>query len=125
MNVNDYLEHVYLGPQPPCWQLVSEVYMAELGQTVKEFRTINNSVRSIASAFRIALHKGAHGFEQVAAPADFAVVLLGKSVEIGLHHCGIWFDGKLLHALESGNYYEEMSAIGDRYALVEHWAKAP
>jgi hypothetical protein len=79
MDVSRYMATQY--PAPPCWALVADVYARELGQGVTDYRTINPSARASAAAFRLALHKSAHGFEPVtapAAPADFDVVLLGK-----------------------------------------------
>ncbi len=122
MDTNDYLGKVY--PSPPCWALVADVYATELGDAVDGHKTINASIRSIASTFRLALHKSAHGFAQIAVPVDYCVVLMGKSARAGLHHCGVYYGGKVLHMLESGGVYQEMSVIGDEYKLVEYWAKA-
>ena len=121
MNVNDYLAKDY-GPQG-CWSLVADVYQTERQAIAVDFRTINRSIREMAGAFSLALHKSPHGFVQVAAPVDLCIVLLGKTEAIGVHHCGIYFEGRVLHALTSGNYYEELSVIQDRFALVEFWAK--
>lgn len=121
MNVNDYLGRQY--PFPPCWCLIADVYTNELADTVSDYKTVNASIRAIAGAFRLALHKSAHGFAQIAEPVDYCVVLLGKSARTGLHHCGIWYQGRVLHMLEGGGRYEEMSVIGDEYALIEFWAK--
>lgn len=123
MNVNDYLGRQY--DAPPCWQLVADVYASELQQTVTDYRTINRSIRAIASAFRIALHKSPAGFAQIDAPGDFCIVLMGKSQSMGLHHCGVFYEGRVLHGLADGNRYEELSVIGDAYPLIEYWAKAP
>ena len=122
MNVNDYLVREY--GTPPCWQLVTDVYAGELGKVVTDYRTINNSIRAIASAFRIALHKSPAGFAQIDAPRDFCIVLMGKSQSMGLHHCGVFFEGKVLHGLANGNRYDELSVIGDAYPLIEYWAKS-
>ena len=121
MNVNDYLARQY--PYPPCWALVADVYTGELSKTVNDFKTVNTSIRAIASAFRLALHKAAHGFAQIAAPSDYCVVLLGKTADMGLHHCGVYYQGAVLHAIESGVYYQPMSVMGDEYALIEFWSK--
>lgn len=121
MNVNDYLARQY--GQPPCWELVADVYASELNETVDDYRTINSSIRAIASAFRIALHKSPFGFAQIDAPVDFCIVLMGKSQSMGLHHCGVFYGGRVLHALADGNRYDEMSVIGDSYQLAEYWAK--
>lgn len=121
MNINDYLAKQY--PTPPCWALVADVYHNELALPVTEFKTVDKSVRGIAAAFRLHLSKGTHGFSRITELQDYAVVLLGKSSEIGMHHCGIFYDGKLLHALESGVYYDDFSGVQDSYALIEYWSR--
>lgn len=123
MDINAYLAKQY--EAPPCWLLVADVYTSELGQPVTDYKTINGSIRAIASAFRIALHKSPDGFAQIAEPVDFCIVLLGRNATVGLHHCGVYYQGKVLHALATGNRYEEMSVIGDSYALTEFWARTP
>ena len=122
MNVNAYLAKQY--ESPPCWQLVADVYTSELAQPVTDYKTINASIRAIASAFRIALHKSPEGFAQIAEPVDYCIVLMGKTAAMGLHHCGVYYQGKVLHGLTAGNRYEELSVIGDAYALIEFWARA-
>jgi hypothetical protein len=122
MDVNAYLAKQY--DSPPCWQLVADVYTSELAQPVTDYKTINASIRAIASAFRIALHKSPDGFAQIPAPVDYCVVLMGKTAAMGLHHCGVFYQGRVLHALDAGNRYEEMSVIGDAYAVIEFWARA-
>lgn len=109
---------------PPCWQLVADIYRTELGTTVEDFKTVNGSVRAIADAFRIALHKGEHGFRQAEAPEDYAVVLMGKSVNKPPTHCGIYYQGKILHATQSGVIYQDLSSLTDQYQLIEYWSKA-
>jgi hypothetical protein len=121
VNVNDYLAKQY--PEPPCWALVADVYANEVGQEVTAFRTINNSLRAIASAFRIAMHKSPHGFEQVAETSDFTIVLLGRSPNLGLHHCGVFYDGKVLHALSDGNLYQDLASLGDTYPVMQFWGR--
>jgi len=122
MNTNDYLGKQY--PSPPCWSLVANVYADELSDTVLDYKTINASIRTIASAFRLALHKSPHGFAQLSEPVDYCVVLMGRTARTGLHHCGIYYDGKVLHAMDSGNYYQELHTIQDEYKLIEFWGKA-
>ena len=122
MNVNDYLGKQY--PSPPCWFLVSDVYTNEFSQPVDSFQTVNSSIRSIASAFRLAIYKNPNGFRQITAPVEGCIVLLGKTEKLGLHHCGVFTQGKILHMLDSGGYFEELSVISDQYALIEYWGKA-
>lgn len=122
MNVNAYLAKQY--DSPPCWQLVADVYTSELAQPVTEYKTVNASIRTIASAFRIALHKSPEGFARITEPAEYCVVLMGKSAAMGLHHCGVYYQGRVLHGLTEGNRYEDLSVIGDSYELIEFWARA-
>ena len=121
MIVNDYLAKQY--ESPPCWALVTDVLVSERGQTVTDYKTVNASIRSIANALRVVFHKSAHGFAQVSEPVDFCIVLLGKSHKTGAHHCGIYYQGRILHAMESGNQYQELSVISDEYQIIEYWAK--
>ena len=122
MIVNDYLAKTY-GPQP-CWELVADVYQTERFAVPVDYKTVNRSIREMSSAFRLAIHKSAHGFVQIDAPVNFSIVLLGKSERVGIHHCGIYFDGRVLHALPGITVYEELSVIRDTFELVEFWAKA-
>lgn len=121
MNVNDYLPKQY--PDPPCWALVADVYATELGLGVQEYRTVNNSVRSIAAAFRLHLYKGGHGFEQVEVASDYTVVMLSRYPKLGMHHCGIYFEGKVLHALPDGNLYQDVASLRDVYSVMEFWSR--
>lgn len=122
MNVAAYQAKVY--PSPPCWALVVDVLTTERGVTAAAYKTVNESVRSIASAFRLQLHKSAHGFEQVAAPVDFAVVLMGKTPRLGVHHCGIFYDGKVLHATPDGTFYQPLAQLQAEYQVMEFWSRA-
>lgn len=121
MNLTPYLARVY--PDPPCWALVTDVYTTELGLRVDEYRTINNSARAAAQAFRFALHASQHGFVQIAEPQQWCVVLMAKSRSLGLHHAGVWIDGKILHALPTGNVHQDLASVMDAYPIMEFWAR--
>lgn len=123
MNINHYLANTY-GPQP-CWELVADVCAHELGAVAVQYQAVKRSIREMADAFRLALHQDPHGFAQVAAPVDLCIVLLGKSERVGVHHCGIYYAGRVLHAMPGVTLYEEIASVQDRFALVEFWAKAP
>lgn len=122
MDVSAYQAKVY--PSPPCWPLVADVLMTERGITVDVCKTVTGSLRTAASLFRLELHKGAHGFEQVQDPVDFAVVLMGKTNRLGVHHCGIFYDGKVLHALDTGTLHQDLITLHEEYEIVEYWSKA-
>ena len=121
IDINYYLAQT-LGPQP-CWELVSMVYERELSAVPVDYKTVNRSVREMASAFRLAIHKSAHGFVQVAEPVDLCVVLLAKHAHIGIHHCGVYHNGAVLHAMPGSTLYEPLSVITDTFAVVQFWAK--
>lgn len=122
MIVDDYLNRQY--SFPPCWQLVTDVYSQELGLTVNDFSTVNSSIRAIASAFRIALHKAEHGFTRAAEPVDFAVVLMSRMVGRTPTHCGIYYGGSVLHATPDGVIYQDMATLGDTFKRIEYWVKS-
>jgi len=121
ININSYLAKTY-GPLP-CWELVADVYNTELSSVPVDYKTINSSVREVASAFRLAIHKSAHGFVQVIQPEDMCIVLMAKRADIGIHHCGIYINGSVLHALNSITRYEPMSTIMDTFEVVQFWAR--
>lgn len=121
MNINDYLAKQYSAQ--PCWELVADVCANELGAIPVDYKTVNRSIREMAGAFRLAIHKSPHGFAQVADPVDLAIVLLGKTERVGIHHCGVCYQGKVLHATPGATLYEEMSVIRDAYDVVEFWAR--
>ena len=119
LNINSYLGKVY--SYPPCWEMVTDVYINELGLRLLNYNPSNFSTRSIAEAFRLALHKREHNFQSVNIPEDFDLVLLGASNKLGLHHCGIYYKGRVLHSIDSGNLFEALSTVKDKYPLIEFW----
>lgn len=122
--ISDYMAKVYA--DPPCWDLVADVFTSHLGLTVQqylEWKTVSNSPREIAKAFRLVLHKGQHGFSRIEEPADYALVLMGKSAQLGLHHCGVCYGGKVLHATPAGTYYEDVHSLQEVFPLMEFWAR--
>jgi len=125
MNVADYMEKVY--PDKPCWPLIYDVLATERGLVSVVCKTVTGTVRDAVRAFAIELTKGEHGFRQIDAPVDFAVLLLGRTTTIGIHHAGIYYDGKVLHALsgEGGQIilHQDLSSLLEEYQLVQYWFK--
>lgn len=121
LNVAEYQAKVY--PNPPCWNLVADIYTSHLGEAVGKYSTVSHSVRAIASAFRLALHKDPSGFSQVPDPVDYAVVVMGKSARRGPHHCGLYYQGSVLHALPDVTLYQDLASLQDEYPLMEFWAR--
>lgn len=106
-------------PAPPCWHLVSDVYVRELGIRLPGFDAANDPA-AIARAFRLALHEGKHGFVRAAAPQNYDVVLLGRSRPT---HCGLWYDDGVVHALSTITIWEPLAQIADRYPFMEFWTR--
>ena len=121
IDINTYLAKTY-GPQP-CWELVADVYASELQAVPVDYKTVNRSVREMAAEFRLAIHKSAHGFVQTDAPVDMCIVLLARNARVGIHHCGIYFAGSVLHALPGITLYEALSTVQDTYEIVQFWSK--
>lgn len=107
----------------PCWDLVADFYATEFTGVLVDYSVENRSIRKMADDFRLALHNGKHGFTQSDSPVNGCIVLLGKNPRIGIHHCGIYMDGNVLHAMSSIVSYEPITVISDRFALVEYWHK--
>jgi hypothetical protein len=121
MDVNSYLAKQY--GHPPCWALVTDVLRNECGVQATQYRTINRSIRAIADMFRVALHKGRDGFTPIGQPVDFCLVLLGKTARLGLHHCGVFYQGSVLHALDGITLYQDLASLQDEFKLIEFWGR--
>lgn len=121
LDVAAFQEKAY--PSPPCWSLVADVYLNVLKLPVDSFKTVDKSVRDAARAFRLHLAKDDHGFERLAEPREYAVVLMGRTPRLGIHHCGIYYGGKILHAREEGTLYQELFELTGQYQLMEFWGR--
>lgn len=118
--ISRYKEKIYT--YPPCWGLVTDVYINELGFECKAYMPESQDVKASAKAMRLALHNAEHGLVKINAAEDYCVVLMGKTNKLGLHHCGVYYKGKVLHALPTGNVYQDMASLMDAYKLIEFWA---
>lgn len=116
--IDYYLDRHY--SSPPCWDLVTEYCQRELGLPVDRYAVINGSLREAAQLFALRLTGDAHGFVRFTEPTDGAIVLMGRNA---VHHAGIYVGGSVLHALDSGTYYEPLPQIQDRFPLIEFWGR--
>ena len=123
MQVSHYQAKQY-GPQP-CWELVADLYATERKALHVGYEQKDRTLRGMADAFRLAVHHNQNGFKCVGDPSDYCIVLLGKNQRIGIHHCGVYFDGRVLHAMPGITLFEPLSVIRDRFELVEFWAQPP
>lgn len=121
LDVQAYQERVY--PSPPCWHLVADVYRSELGEEPNEVQTVSEAMRRAARAYRLELFKSRDGMEQIPQPRDFAIVLMWPTAGRKQLHCGIYYQGSVLHALEPGTLYQDLQTLRDAYPLMEFWAK--
>lgn len=117
MNIAEFLSRQY--PNPPCWHLVADM----LGQ-VPSFVPVDATIASVAATFRLALHEGRHGFKRSEDPQEGCVVLMGRRAAHVPHHCGVYIEGRVLHALPSGNMYQDLASLGDIYERIEFWVRA-
>ena len=74
---------------PPCWQLVADVYINELGLSLDDYTPKTDSMRDVANAFRLALHNNKHGFTKQDTATSYDVVLLGKNKKSHIADCFI------------------------------------
>lgn len=121
MNVAEYLARQYA--YPPCWALVEDVQARECANPTPHYVADNASSAAIAGEFRRALHAGGHGFVRIAAPVDYCIVLMARRAAATPHHCGIYYAGKVLHALVNGTMHQDLASLGDSYARIEFWAR--
>lgn len=121
LDVAAYQARVYEAPR--CWKLVSDVYADLVGQPVDEVQTVSEAMRRAARAFRLELHKGRGGMQQIGQPRDLAVVLMWPSTRERLPHCGIYWQGSVLHATEQATLYQDLASLRDVYPVLEFWAR--
>lgn len=120
MDASRYLDRTY--GQPPCWELVADVYANEYASDVGRYAVVTGTIREAAQKFALHIATDPHGFIRLEEPAEGCVVLLG-SPRAGLHHAGVYTDGKLLHALRESVFLEPLESVTDRYKLIEFWGR--
>lgn len=107
-----------------CWGLVALVYSKVLKKELTDYPCSTNNIRDIASTFTAAFANGSHGFSIVKKPENYDVVVFRKPCRFGEHfHCGIMFDGKVLHSASrsGGVVYEPLHIAGRGFKEVEFW----
>lgn len=121
LDVDAYLARSY--PAPACWNLVADVYHRELAADPTQVQTVSEAMRSAARAYRLALFKSRDGMHQVSEPRDFAIVLMWPTAKRRQLHCGIYYQGSVLHALDTAPVFQDLRTLRESYALMEFWAK--
>ena len=128
MNINKYVGIPYsLRPVDGflnCWQLVSLVYRNELSKDIPGFSA--NDIADISNAFTAAFATGDHGFSVVDEPKDFdVVVFVSERRKRNRFHCGIMYNGKVLHAFNKFGQvvYHSLAEASDSFERVEFWRR--
>lgn len=126
MNIGRYIGIPYsLRPMAGCvncWSLVALIYSQEMSKDIPEFKS--KGISGIASAFTAAFATGEHGFKKVASVKNFDVmVFINKSEFRSEYHCGIHYNGKVLHAVKAlgGVVYQDVSVAMQTFDKVEFW----
>ena len=126
MNIGKYIGLPYsLRPMPGCvncWGLVALVYSQEKSEEIPIFKS--NSTAGIAAAFTAAFAADDHGFYKVELPQDYDVIIfINDSVNRSEYHCGIYYNGKVLHAGRAlgGSVYQDIDVAKETFNRVEFW----
>lgn len=119
MNVASYLAKRY--DNPPCWHLAVDVLATELGLQLADYTPDGKGSLAVAHAFRLALHNGEHGCAKVECPQNLDIVLLSRKSGSDPQHCGVWVDGRVLHAMPGLVVWEPLVGLQDRFRHIEYW----
>ena len=66
MDTSPYLDRVY--GQPPCWELVADVYATEFGSDVGRYAVTTGTIREAAQKFALHIATDPHGFIRLTEP---------------------------------------------------------
>jgi len=126
MNISRYIGIPYnLRPMAGCvncWSLVALVYSQEISKDIPMFKS--GSIAGIASAFTAAFATGDHGFYKVELPQDYdVIVFINKSEFRSEYHCGVYYGGKVLHAVRilGGVVFQDLDIASETFDKVEFW----
>ena len=76
MDTSRYLDRTY--GQPPCWELVADVYATEYASEVGRYAVVTGTIREAAQKFALHIATDPHGFIRLEEPVEGCVVLLGS-----------------------------------------------
>ncbi len=105
-----------------CWGLVAMVYRDIFSDDLKLFHSENDSFRAISTAFTKAFTENKHGFKKVDDKADFDVVIMRSN---RLTHCGIYYQGKILHSSRGAKQviFQRFQDATRTFKDIEFWRK--
>ncbi len=87
-----------------CWGLNRMVYRDELGIELKAFQSASGLKAAVAKEFKKHLDDCDHGLAEVeGGPKNYDTIVFHESNKRGeRYHCGVWWNGKVLHANGEG-----------------------
>ena len=109
-----------------CWALVAMVYLYELETDIPDFKSVTDNVKDISAVFTAAFATGEHGFKKVDTPENYDVAVFARDTAWGRHcHCGVWYDGKVLHASKDscGVAYQDIKQASHGFKEIEFWRR--
>ena len=107
-----------------CWGLYKLVKKQEQNKDVLVFTPSGIDTPSISAKFDRELSIGRHDHTKVTNPKNFDLALFTRKIRKStIYHCGVWLDGKILHAKGSGQsgqvWYDSLASF-DKWG-VEYW----
>lgn len=117
----DALQRMPIFPDPTCWSMVAHLYLNVLHIDPLVVATVTESLRRAARTFQLRLHKDAYGLRQIPAPQDWALVLMWPGTQQRRPHCGVFWNGKVLHATAEGVLSQDVFSLRDAYPTMEFW----
>jgi hypothetical protein len=107
-----------------CWGLYKLIQKQERGIEVVMFSAMNSSIRAISDKFKSELKLNKHGHKKVVQPENLDLVVMLKPMKrASIYHCGVYVDGKVLHAKGEGQggqvWLEDIGSLSDW--RMEYW----
>lgn len=101
-----------------CWGVVAKYY-GKTGNVLKNYVISSLSSREITTVFSLAFYNNDHGFIKTDTPKNGDVVIFKSHIQ---YHCGLWFDGKILHSSHhmNGVTYQRIEDIRG-FREIEFW----
>jgi len=109
-----------------CWGLVSKVYADLFSDTIKDFPSKTDNSQEIASVFAAAFATNDHGFKLTENPNNFDLIVFSRNSVYGkLYHCGIMYNGKVLHSSKAvgGVALQSIADAGRGFREFKFWQR--
>lgn len=117
IDIPKYLAKSYTWP--PCWELVTDVYLNELGFSFTGTDIQGKTVKQLQSAFLRSIFVDKL-FRMIDSPEDGCIVLMYRHGEDVPNHCGVYYRGNVLHALQTMPIYQDLYSLKDSYKQLKY-----